>query len=158
MITDRTTGGPNSLHERGRDSCYLRAVLCYKRLFTKACMGCKQFILKERKNVMFLNKIDVPYCLVVFFAVCPRLRPFWSVFGALFKWCSTAKRKRLSSNEFGPPVTELDSTQSCYHYCQLVSFISQCFELRTKLISMNEWMRTVTFCNVLHVLISWISA
>ena len=41
--------------------------------------------------------------------------------------------------------------------CQLVSFISQCFELRTKLISMNEWMRTVTFCNVLHVLISWIS-
>ena len=32
------TGGPNSLHERGRDSC-LRAVLCYKRLFTKACMG-----------------------------------------------------------------------------------------------------------------------
>ena len=39
--------------------------------------------------------------------------------------------------------------------CQLVSFISQCFELRTKLISMNEWMRTVTFCNVLHVLISW---
>ena len=42
--------------------------------------------------------------------------------------------------------------------CQLVSFISQCFELRTKLISMNEWMRTVTFCNVLHVPISWISA
>ena len=26
------TGGPNSLHERGRDSC-LRAVLFYKRLF-----------------------------------------------------------------------------------------------------------------------------
>ena len=40
--------------------------------------------------------------------------------------------------------------------CQLVSFISQCFELRTKLISMNEWMRTITFCNVSHVLISWI--
>ena len=32
------TGGPSSLHERGRDSC-LWAVLCYKRLFTKACMG-----------------------------------------------------------------------------------------------------------------------
>ena len=80
MITDRIGGHevllPNSLHERGRDSCYLRAVLCYKRLFTKDCMGCKQFILKERKNVMFLNKIDVPYCLVVFFAVCPRVRPF----------------------------------------------------------------------------------
>ena len=24
---------------------------------------------------MFLNKIDLPYCLVVFFVVCPRLRP-----------------------------------------------------------------------------------
>ena len=31
---------------------------------------------KKRKNVMFLNKIDVLYCLVVFFVVCPRLRPF----------------------------------------------------------------------------------
>ena len=25
---------------------------------------------------MFLNKIDLPYCLVVFFIVCPRFRPF----------------------------------------------------------------------------------
>ena len=74
-VCGSSTGGPSSLHERGRDSC-LRAVLCYKRLFTKACMGCKRFFLKERKNVMFLNKIDVPYCLVVFFVVCPRLRPF----------------------------------------------------------------------------------
>ena len=69
------TGGSSSLQERGRDS-YLRAVLCYKRLFTKACMGYKRFYLKERKNDMFLNKIDLTYCLVVFFVVCPRLRPF----------------------------------------------------------------------------------
>ena len=34
------------------------------------------FFFKERKNVMFLKKIDLPYCLVVFFVVCPRLRPF----------------------------------------------------------------------------------
>ena len=58
-----------------------------QRLFTKACMGCKRFFLKARKNqlknVMFLNKIDLPYCLVVFFVVCSRLRPFWSVFGEL---------------------------------------------------------------------------
>ena len=49
---------------------------------------------------MFLNKIDVPYCLVVFFVVCPRLRPFWSVFGelALF-WCSTAKRKTRQNSD-----------------------------------------------------------
>ena len=94
------TGSPSSLHERGRDSC-LQAVLCYKRLFTKACMGCKRFFLKERKNVMFLNKIDVPYCLVVFFVVYPRLRPFWSVFGelALF-WCSTAKRKTRQNSDW----------------------------------------------------------
>ena len=43
------TGDPSSLQERGRDSC-LQAVLCYKRLFTKACMGCKRFFLKERKD------------------------------------------------------------------------------------------------------------
>ena len=64
------TGSPSSLHERGRDS-FLRAVLCYERLFTKVCMGCKRFFLKERKNVMFLNKIDLPYCLVVFFVCLP---------------------------------------------------------------------------------------
>ena len=60
----------------------------------KGLYGIDRFFLKEIKNVMFLNKIDVPYCLVVFFVVCPRLRPFWSVFGelALF-WCPTAKRK-----------------------------------------------------------------
>ena len=32
---------------------------------------------------MLLNKIDFTYCLVVFFVVCLRLRPFWSVFGEL---------------------------------------------------------------------------
>ena len=52
MRTIHTTGGPSSLHERGRDSC-LPAVLCYKRLFTKVCMGCKRFFLKERKNDFF---------------------------------------------------------------------------------------------------------
>ena len=39
-------------------------------------MGGNRFFLKERKNVMFLNKIDLPYCVVVFFVVCQRLRPF----------------------------------------------------------------------------------
>ena len=75
LVSNLVTGGPSSQQERGRDSC-LRAVFCYKRLFTKACMGCKLFSLKERKNVVFLNKIDLPYYLVVFFVVCPRLRPF----------------------------------------------------------------------------------
>ena len=41
---------------------------------------------------MFLKKIDLPYCLVVFFVVCPRLR-------ALF-WCSTAKGKRRQNSDF----------------------------------------------------------
>ena len=64
-------------------------------------MGCKRFFLKERKIVTFLNKIDLLYRLVVFFVVCPRLRPFWSVFGelALF-WCSTAKRKTRPKSDF----------------------------------------------------------
>ena len=66
----------------------------------KGLYGIDQFFLKEIKNVMFLNKIDVPYCLVVFFVVCPRLRPFWSVFGelALF-WCPTAKRKKRQNSD-----------------------------------------------------------
>ena len=50
---------------------------------------------------MFSNKIDLPYCLVVFFVVCPRLRPFWSVFGELACfWCSTAKIKTRQHRDF----------------------------------------------------------
>ena len=48
-------------------------------LFTKACKGCKWFFLKDGTNVMFLDKIDLPYCLFVFFVVCRRLRPFGEV-------------------------------------------------------------------------------
>ena len=40
----------------------------------KGLYGIDRFFLKEIKHVMFLNKIDVPYCLVVFFVVCPRHR------------------------------------------------------------------------------------
>ena len=62
-------------------------------------MGCKRFFLKDRKNVIFLNKINLPYCFVVFFVVCSRLRPFLSVFGelALF-WCSAGKTNAYSKN------------------------------------------------------------
>ena len=63
---------------------------------------------------MFLNKIDLPYCLVVFFVVCPRLRPFWSVFGelALF-WCSTAKRKEKDKAEqWFPECPSLEANNS----------------------------------------------
>ena len=64
-------------------------------------MGCQRFFLKRRENVMFSNKIDLPYGLVVFFVVCPRLRPFWSVFGELACfWCSTAKIKTRQHRDF----------------------------------------------------------
>ena len=45
----------------------LASLMCYKRLFTKACVERKRFILEKKRNVVFLNKIDLPYCLVVFF-------------------------------------------------------------------------------------------
>ena len=63
------TGRPSSLQERGR---------VVTKALAEACMGCKRFFLKAGTNVMFLNKIDLPYCLMVFFVVCPRLRPFCS--------------------------------------------------------------------------------
>ena len=51
------------------------------------------FLKSEEKNVLFLYKIDLPYCFVVFFVVCLRLRPL-----ALF-WCSTAKRKTRQNSD-----------------------------------------------------------
>ena len=64
-----TTGCPTSLQERENES-WLQAVLREQWLFTKGCMGCKGFFFEEGKNVMFLEKIDLPYCLVVVFVVC----------------------------------------------------------------------------------------
>ena len=104
----------------------------------KGLYGIDRFFLKEIKNVMFLNKIDVPYCLVVFFVVCPRLRPFWSVFGelALF-WCSTAQC--LSSCREGPRMSlafmiKAHSSQDCRRIRILSifkwyrrSFVPSCF-------------------------------
>ena len=83
-----------------RDSC-LRAVLYYKRIY-KGLYGMSTVFFKRRENVMFSKKkIDLPYCLVVFFVVCPRLRPFWSVFGELACfWCSTAKIKTRQHRDF----------------------------------------------------------
>ena len=43
---------------------------------------CERFFLKERKNVMFLNKIDLPYCLVVFFAQSARVSGRFEAFSA----------------------------------------------------------------------------
>ena len=68
---------------------FLQRLVCYVAVF-----------LKREKKMLFLNKIDVPYCLVVFFVVCPRLRPFWGVFGELVLfWCSTAKRKTRQNSD-----------------------------------------------------------
>ena len=92
IILYRNTGGPSSLQEPGRDSC-LRAVLCYNCGYLQKLIWDVNgffFLKRKRKNVMFLKKIDLPYCLVVFF-----------VFGelALF-WCSTAKRKTRQNSDF----------------------------------------------------------
>ena len=45
-------------------------------------MGCERFFLKERKNVMFLNKIDLPYCFVVFFVQFARVSGRFEAFSA----------------------------------------------------------------------------
>ena len=52
VVGPRNTGGPNSLHERGRDSC-LRAVLCYKRLFTKLVWDRSVFLKRDKKCYVF---------------------------------------------------------------------------------------------------------
>ena len=47
-------------HYRNADvtlACEPRCVTNGKRLLTKACMECTRFFLKERTNVIFLNKI-----------------------------------------------------------------------------------------------------
>ena len=104
------TGGPSSLHVTlACERC------CITNGFTKVCMGCQRFFLKRRENVMFSNKIDLPYGLVVFFVVCPRLRPFWSVFGELACfWCSTAKIKTAQRFQECPGVSVARGEEFCW--------------------------------------------
>ena len=47
---------------------------------------------------MFVNKIDLPYCLVVFFVGCARLRPFKSVFGELALHQNSANSPKTLQN------------------------------------------------------------
>ena len=63
-------------HYMNADVPLLAGGVVLQTVIYKGLYGIDRFFLKEIKNVMFLNKIDVPYCLVVFFVVCPRLRPF----------------------------------------------------------------------------------
>ena len=49
---------------------------CVTNGYSQRLVWDRSVFLKRDKNVMFLNKIDIPYCLVVFFVVYPRLRPF----------------------------------------------------------------------------------
>ena len=49
------TGRPSSLQERGR---------VVTKALAEACMGCKRFSLKAGTNVMFLNKINLPCCIL----------------------------------------------------------------------------------------------
>ena len=95
-----------------RDSC-LRAVLYYKRIY-KGLYGMSTVFFKRRENVMFSKKkIDLPYCLVVFFVVCPRLRPFWSVFGELACfWCSTAIKIKTRQHRDFRSVQECPSLEA----------------------------------------------
>ena len=89
------TGGPSSIQERGRDSC-LRAVLCYKRIFTslKACMGCKRFFLKEKKYVMFLNKIDLYLIALLYFLLFARVSGRFETFPARALGSGTTTKNR----------------------------------------------------------------
>ena len=47
---------------------------------------------------MFLNKINLTYCLVVYFVVCPCLRPFWSVFLLAVEQQNSANSPRTFQN------------------------------------------------------------
>ena len=78
---------------------------------------------------MFLNKMDIPYCLVVLFVVYPCLRPFWSVFGELtLFWCSAAfdtdehntVRKQESSK---PPHVHTLGSDSLYYKHKRVNLV-----------------------------------
>lgn len=63
--------------------------------------SCGDMVTYKLSDLLSLIVLELPYCLVVFFVVCPRLRPFWSVFGELAcSWCSSAKIKTRQHRDF----------------------------------------------------------
>ena len=74
---------------------------------------------------MFLNKIDLPYCLIVFFVVCPRLRPLPGPF--------TRRRKHAASL---PKCTHADALQVCIF---VTPFPSNFAEYKSNILRFSEF-------------------
>ena len=93
---------------------------------------------------MCLNKIDLPYCLVEFFVVCPRLRQFWRVFGETrennkeynTRTCSVlgrpvaiSRQSHAKIRDYEQSIAKLayDNWSPCRKYSTLDSFPSYLF-------------------------------
>ena len=73
----QVTGGPSADVTLACERCCVT-----NGYLQKPCVGCKRFFLKEKKNVMFLSKIDLLYCLVVFFVLFARVSGRFEAFSA----------------------------------------------------------------------------
>ena len=71
---------------------------------------------------MFLNKIDLPCCLIVFFVVCPGLRPLPGPF--------TRRRKQACS------LPKANALQVCIF---VTPFPSNCAEYKSNILRFSEF-------------------
>ena len=75
---------------------------------------------KKREKILFLNKIDLSYSLVVFFVLYPHLRPFRTIFTRLAPfWCSAAKTDFLLAVEQENSTNSLKMPQNSLRHGQL---------------------------------------
>lgn len=75
---------------------------------------------QKRETILFFKKIDFSYSLVVFFVLCPHLRPFWTIFTRLAPfWCSTAKTDFLLAVEHQNSTNSLKMPQNSLRHEQL---------------------------------------
>ena len=107
-------------HYTNADVAFARECYCVTNSYLQTLVWDVNSFCKKREKILFLNKIDLSYSLVVFFVLCPHLSPFWTIFTGLAPfWCSTAKTDFLLEVEEENSTNSLKMPQNSLRHGQL---------------------------------------
>ena len=107
-------------HYTNADVAFARECYCVTNSYLQTLVWDVNSFCKKREKILFLNKIDLSYSLVVFFVLYPHLRPFRTIFTRLAPfWCSAAKTDFLLAVEQENSTNSLKMPQNSLRHGQL---------------------------------------
>ena len=107
-------------HYTNADVAFARECYCVTNSYLQTLVWDVNSFGQKREKIFFLNNIDLSYSLVVFFVLCPYLRPFWTIFTRLAPfWCSATKTDFLLAVEHENSTNSLKMPQNSLRHGQL---------------------------------------